>query len=132
MSLAIHATGGPRAAIRGESYLERVLKLVPAEVVTFYTLALSILASPGWKGWPLVLFTVGTILVPVLLYWDAARAGEAVPVAQYVVRTLAFAAWAFMVGEPSAGWFRLDPRIAPLLALLLPILGERIIARGRP
>ena len=88
MSLAV------RSHRRGdESYLERLNKLVPAEVLAPLVLVRTALGADGWPGWWTIAAAAGATLVPVILYWDAARAAALVPGAQYVVRTLVFVAW---------------------------------------
>jgi len=55
-----------------------------------------------------------------------------VSLAQYVLRTLAFLAWALVLDARLAGSLRLDSRLAAAIALLLPMVGERVIPRGSP
>ena len=71
--------------------------------------------------------TIGaTLLVPLLLWLDSHAASERVPLVQYVVRTLAFVAWAFVISQPLAP-YAISPVIPALLALLLPVIGERLL-----
>lgn len=117
---------------RDDSYLERVGKLVPIEVNALAAVALAVLGSRAWHGWSAVIVVSGAVLAPVILYWDAARNAVAVPVAQYVLRVLTFLAWALVLDAQLAGSIRLDSRLAAAIALLLPMVGERVIPRGSP
>jgi hypothetical protein len=125
MSLAIR----PR---RDDTFLERVAKLVPVEVLSLLLVPVAMLGPTAWAGWSLVSVGAGLVLVPVLLYLDAARAGARVAPLQYVVRSLVFLAWAGVLSAPFATWARIDARIAVACALLLPFVGERAISRGNP
>ena len=128
-----HAEVSMTLAIRprhDDTYLERVGKLVPIEVNTLAAVVLAVLGSRAWHGWSAVIAVSGAALAPVILYWDAARSAAAVSLAQYVLRTLAFLAWALVLDARLAAFLRLDSRLAAAIALLLPMVGERVIPRG--
>lgn len=105
--------------------LERLAKLVPADVAAVYIPAVA-LGADRWRWYPLTIAIAGTLLVPLLLKLDARSKQESVPFAQYVVRTLAFVAWAFIVSKP-LGASPDVTTIAALTGLLLPLIGERLI-----
>jgi hypothetical protein len=109
-----------------ESQLERLVKLVPADVVALYIPAIGLGTLTTWSYYALAVTIGATVLVPLLLYLDARSAKQRVPVLQYVVRTAAFILWAFVIGQPLAP-YHMDPVIPALLALVLPILGERLL-----
>lgn len=125
MTLALHAR-------RDDSYLERVGKLVPIELNALAAVALAMVGPRAWHAWSLVIAVSGVALAPVILYWDAARSAATVPAAQYVLRALGFLAWILVLDARLAGSLRIDPRLAAALALLLPIFGERVVARAAP
>lgn len=108
-----------------ETRLERLVKLVPADVAGLYIPAIGLGSLTAWPWYALAIAIGGTLLVPILLYLDA-RPDEDVPVIQYVVRTLAFVAWAFLVSQPLAPWV-INPLVPALIALVLPVIGERLI-----
>jgi hypothetical protein len=122
--------GGPPPHPIPESTLERLIKLIPADVVAIYIPALGLDRLAGWSGYRLTISIAGLVLVPLLLYFDAQAANERVPPLQYVVKTLAFVAWALLIGKPF-GEDVLNPVIPALVALVLPVLGERLL-RARP
>lgn len=108
-----------------ESDLDRVLKLIPAEVISLYITARGL--SDDTIVFPLVLFGLALALVPTILALDARRSRVPAPPLQYVLRTLAFVVWAFAVGQPLAGVGVVVPDWVPgLLVLLIPILGARL------
>lgn len=121
MSLAIR---------KRDPFFERIAKLVPIDVLSLLLVPVTMLPPGTWPGWSLLSVGGGLVLVPVLLYWDAARSATQVSALQYVIRALVFVAWAVVLSAPFAGWLRVDPRIAMANALLLPLLGERTISRG--
>jgi hypothetical protein len=109
-----------------ESLIERLVKLVPADVVAIYVPALGFDRPPTWPYYALVIAIAGTLLGPLLLFLDARSANERVPPLQYVVRTVAFVAWAFLIGDP-LGAGAVNPLLPALVALVLPIIGERLL-----
>jgi len=113
-----------------ESLIERLVKLVPADVVAIYVPAFGLQKFAQWPHYALVIAIAATLLVPLLLYLDARSAHERVPPLQYVVRTVAFVAWAFLIGDP-LGAGAVHPLLPALVALVLPIIGERLL-RARP
>jgi hypothetical protein len=113
-----------------ESTIERLIKLIPADVVAIYIPALGLDELVHWPSYRLAVSLGGLVLVPLLLYLDANAANERVPPLQYVIRTLAFAAWALLIGKPF-GEGAVNPVISALVALVLPVIGERLL-RARP
>jgi hypothetical protein len=113
-----------------ETVLERLVKLVPADVVALYVPALGFRSLISWPGYPLAVALGGTLLVPLLLFLDARSSRERVPRVQYIVRTLAFVAWTLVISDPP-GLGVMHPVIPAVIALVLPVLGERLL-RGQP
>jgi len=77
-----------------ETDLDRILKLIPTELVTFYVAAVPILCEGPWHYLPLMLFLGGTALAPLVLYFDGRNTGQAARWSQYLIRSLCFASWA--------------------------------------
>lgn len=115
-----------RAPPLNESRLERLVKLVPADVVSVYIPAIALGSLTTWRWYSLTITIAGTLLVPLLLLLDARSAKEPVPLVQYVVRTLAFVAWAFVISTP-LGTIGLSPVVPALIGLVLPLIGERLV-----
>jgi hypothetical protein len=115
-----------RPPVLAESQLERLSKLVPADVIALYIPAIGIGTFTSWPYYVLAVTLGATALVPTLLYLDARSSKERVSPTQYIVRTLAFVAWAFAIGQPLTP-YQVNPLIPALIGLLLPVLGERLI-----
>lgn len=101
-----------------DTYKDKLLKYIPAEVVTLY-LGLSAIASaapkvPEHLGW--VIFAVGVLGTPFYL-----RAYQKVTSpTQLVISTLSFLVWVFAIGGPfkDLAWYKDNQVYA---ALLLPV-----------
>lgn len=115
-----------RPPVISESQLERLVKLVPADVIALYIPAIGFGSLTAWRYYGLAVTLAATALVPLLLYLDARKDNERVHPVQYIVRTLAFVAWAFVISQPLAP-YQLNPVAPALIALALPVLGERLL-----
>ncbi len=117
-----------------ETELDRLLKLIPTEIVTLYAAILPIAPEVPWRYFPLMTFVVGLLLVPSVLALDGWATKEHAGWPQYVIRTLAFAVWALAVMWPFAPW--LDPGrsrwIIALAVPLVPFLGSRLLRVKSP
>jgi hypothetical protein len=135
MPLALARPRFGRAAHRSpippvsETDLDRILKLIPTEILALYTAAATFRAelSPYFL---LALFAGGSALVPVVLYFDGSATGLAARWPQYVLRTLSFAIWATAIAwpfgplwsSPGLHW------VLPLAVLLVPFFGALVIS----
>jgi hypothetical protein len=112
-----------------ETALDRILKLIPTEIVALYAALIAMMAEVPWAFFPLAMFVVGVALVPVVLWLDGRATGEHAKASQYVVRTLAFATWAMAVAWPFGPW--IDPGagrwLISLGVLLVPFIGELLL-----
>ncbi len=94
------AGAGAGTAGTQDDYIDRLMKLIPADTVALY-LSLDGIVRSGLKGdpalstWMWALFVVVT--VGNVLYW---RKTGVTDVVQYVVLTLAFVVWVFTIGGP--------------------------------
>lgn len=88
--------GGGAQATR-DSYLEKVVKYIPSEVVTAWMFAKSVMAVAGaGKGLLWIVFSFGVLVTAALKYKQTH-----LPL-QMAVSTGAFAVWVFALGEPLA------------------------------
>ena len=87
-----------------ETDLDRILKLIPTELLAFYAAAVPIIGEVAWSYFSFVLFVVGTSLCPLVLYLDGRSTGQPAVWQQYVIRTLAFVAWAIAIAWPFGPW----------------------------
>lgn len=112
------APGTPPPPLPPDTYRDRLLKYIPAEVVTLY-LGLCAIASaapkvPEYLGW--VIFAVGVLGTP---YYLRAYLKVTAPT-QLIISTLSFLVWVFAIGGPfkDLAWYK-DNQI--YAALLLPV-----------
>lgn len=117
-----------------DSDLDKIIKLIPAEVVSVYVTALSFGPQVSAKAFPIVLFALGLVLVPTILFLDARKAGVPVEPLQYGLRTLAFVAWAFATSDPLGEEVNVDDWrwIPGLFVLVIPVLGSRLFTDPKP
>jgi hypothetical protein len=117
-----------------ETDLDRILKLIPTELLAFYTAAVPVTAAVSWRYFPFVLFLVGAALVPLILYLDGRSTHQAARWPQYVVRTLAFVAWANAISWPFAPWASEHDVswVRSLAILLVPLVGALVLRDRSP
>lgn len=111
-----------------ETKLDRLLKLIPTEVIATYPAALALAATIAWPYYELTITALGLIAVVLVLRHDGARLEPplAPTLRQYVLRCLAFAAWTLVIGNPLAV-LGLDAAHAHVIgavgAVFIPLLG---------
>jgi hypothetical protein len=135
LSLAHPRRRGPRAVPPvAETDLDRILKLVPTELLAFYAAASPVVGEVGWRYFALALFAIELALAPVILYLDGRSTGLRARWPQYLVRTLAFAAWAIAIQWPFAPWLSGDLMAWPRSAgvLLVPLVGALSLRERTP
>ncbi len=114
------------AALAAETRLDRVLKLIPTEVITVYPAALALAAVFAWPYYEATMAVLGLIAVVLVLGRDGAKVRMKPTRHQHVVRCLAFAAWTMVLGNPLAV-FSISAEQAHLFgavgAAFIPVLG---------
>ena len=116
----------------GETDLDRIIKLIPTELVLFYAAAAPTISDVPWRHFGVVLFLAGTALAPLILFLDGRSTGRRARWPQYVVRTLTFAACAMAIAWPFDEWIAHDDlRWARSLAVLLIPFAGAIALRER-
>ena len=99
---ATRGVGGAEAAAppAADDYLDRLMKLIPADTVALY-LSLDGVIRSGLAGDPSLRTWLWVLLVVVaagnILYW---RKTGVTHVGQYIVLTVAFVVWVFTIGGP--------------------------------
>jgi hypothetical protein len=117
-----------------ETDLDRVLKLIPTEILAFYTAAVPLSAEVRWRGFPFVLFVVGLALVPFVLYVDGRNTNQDAKWPQYAIRCLAFVAWANAISTPFSLWsgnYNLS-WLRSLAVLVVPLVGGLVLREQPP
>lgn len=83
---------------RPDSYMERLLKYIPTEVVGVYLTLLGIIKTSADKlpvqTWLWVLFFIGLVGTPLYLWWVASVTKKI----QLAISTIAFLVWVFATG----------------------------------
>jgi hypothetical protein len=112
-----------------ETDLDRILKLIPTELIAFYAATVPVLSDGRWYYLPVMLFLVGTVLAPLVLYLDGRNTGQAARWPQYVVRTLSFACWAIAVRWPFSPWLSSGTVswLRSLAVLIVPFVGAVLL-----
>jgi hypothetical protein len=108
-------TAGP-TDVKPDEYSTRLIKYIPAEVVTIYVFVDGIIKNSSSSDSLLLWLTFGIILALTPLYlW---RVQKVKKWTQIVICTLSFAVWVFSLGGPFAllGWYE-----ALYGAVLLPL-----------
>jgi len=117
-----------------ETDLDRILKLIPTEVLAVYMAAVPMISQTPGRHCPLLLFLGGAALVPLVLYLDGRGTRQAARWPQYVVRMLTFAAWASAMTWPFAPWaFEQDRAwVCSLAVLIVPLVGALVLRDTLP
>lgn len=118
----------PRAAASlPESRVDRLLKLLPSEVLLFYPAVISLCGSPPLRH--LTATFLGLIAVIWSLHHDARRWRLPHDWRQYALRSLAFVAWAMVLGNPLGAWMdgAQVKQIASFLTLGIPVAGYLLL-----
>jgi hypothetical protein len=101
---------------QADEYVDRVIKLIPGEVVALYITLAGILAASGQNTSTIfwLIFIVCLIGTPLYL----SKISKVGNVVQIVISTVAFAVWVFALGGPFAtlSWY-----VPVYGALLLPV-----------
>ncbi len=129
------ATRKPLVPPVQETDLDRILKLIPTEVLALYTAIDPLTAHVSWAYFPLALFLGGVALVSLVLFLDSRAMNVRARWPQYVVRTLAFIAWALAASWPLAPWLAKNDVIwvSSPAVLVVPLVGGLVLrARSTP
>lgn len=112
-----------------ETDLDRILKLIPTEVLALYVAAKPVADQLRSSCVPLALFFVGVALVPVVLFLDSSTLNAPARWPQYIIRTLAFITWAVAISWPFEPWLAKDDSTwaTSLAVLLVPLLGGYVL-----
>lgn len=101
-----------------DEYLERLVKYVPAEMISLYVAVRGAAVDYSGVGGDWALFFGLCLLTPLYVARVTREAGKPPAWKQIVVGTAAFAIWVFAIGGPfeSAEWYS-----ATLAGILLPL-----------
>jgi hypothetical protein len=123
----------PTAPTIQETELDRILKLIPSELLLIYMAAAPAIADTSWQYCGLVLFGCCTVLAPVILYLDGRSTGQPARWPQYVIRSLTFIVCALAITWPFAGWAEPELRwLRSLSVLAVPFAGALLLRAPEP
>ena len=105
-----------------DQYKDKLLKLIPAEIVAAYLTLKSLLDSAGDANTTVLQWVVfgGLLVLTPVVYYRIYGVKEA---KQLVVTTLAFLVWAFVIGSPLDSFFMdVTGTIAPIKGILASVI----------
>ena len=108
---------------------DRILKLVPAEVIAGYTALIAIIGTISTSSLEVALpvALVACTALTVLALRNASKDRDAPPL-QYIFSLLAFWAWAFAIRDPLVPFHHATPPWIPAFAcVLIPLFGSYFI-----
>jgi len=118
------APAGPTAETAApDEWRDKVVKLIPAEVVAFYVATSAIIATIGrpdeTKWWLFGMFVIGLICTPLYLRRATRNDNPGPRPKQYVITTVAFVVWALATSAPLVA---IGLPVSPVLsAVILPV-----------
>jgi hypothetical protein len=91
-----------------DTYWDKVLKYIPAEIVAAWIFLAALIASATPPPPNLVHWIIFGVMVILTAGWIYRRTGTPVVWTQIIISTIAFAVWAFALGGPfeTIGWYR--------------------------
>ena len=108
---------------------DRILKLVPAEVIAGYTALIAIIGTISTSSLEVALpvALVACTALTLLALRNASKDRDAPPL-QYIFSLLAFLAWAFAIRDPLVPFGHATPSWIPAFAcVLIPLFGSYFI-----
>lgn len=106
----VHAVAVDDKDARFRFYLDRLVKMIPAEVVTLYTAGIGFI--PHDQKWWLIVWTLFCLLMVIVVRTYGTRdpnapdGPQSVQVGVVIASTIAFVIWAYTLGGPfvALGW----------------------------
>jgi hypothetical protein len=106
-----------------ETDLDRIVRLIPIEVLTVYAAVVAVAAPPA--PFALAWFVIALALVAVVLWLDGRATGARAGRGQYLVRTATFVAWAAVLDRTSV---TIEVRrLAAIAVVVIPLAGGIVI-----
>lgn len=106
-----------------DSYLDKLIKYIPSEVVALYLSLDAICRSApteGWLRWPILI--LGVVMTPLYLW----RVQSVTKIIQLVVSTLSFVVWTVALGGPfiELSWYKpiYGALLLPIFTFLVPLI----------
>ena len=108
----------PREVNDTQAYQDKIVKLIPTELVGAYMVLAGIIPASSAKVGTLVVSIALLILTPLYLW----RISKVTNVVQLVVTTISFAVWVYSLGGPFAAWGIYQSYIASIVLILWTLI----------
>jgi len=112
---------------QGDSYLTRLIKYIPAEIIAIYVIVEGFIRPGGQlhdisqqTHW--LIFAGFLIATPVYTYFATRQKGASPATGQIIISIFSFAAWAFALGGPFENLDFYQKNGAIISAVLLPVV----------
>jgi len=103
---------------KDQKYKDRLLKLIPSEIVAAYIVLAGIIPITSAKWGLLIVSVVLLILVPLYLW----RIQDVKRLVQIVVTTISFVVWIYSIGGPFLYWGIYEKWIASVVLILWTLI----------
>ncbi len=114
-----------------DNYLTKLLKLIPAEIITLYITLSTILDSSKdtTKGIEFAVFFIVLLLTPIYIYLITKDKNKKTPWKQIIVSTFSFLVWVFALGGPFIyfKWYKklYGALLLPIYTFLIPLIFKK-------
>ena len=97
-----------------QNYKDRLLKLIPSEIIAAYMVISGIIPEDSAQWGTLITSVILLILVPLYLR----RTQNVQSTSQLIVTTISFAVWVYTIGGPFKAWGLYQPWIGSVILVL--------------
>lgn len=108
----------PREVNDTQAFQDKIVKLIPTEIVGAYMVLAGIVPASSAKVGTLVISIILLILTPLYLR----KISKVTNVSQLVVTTISFAVWVYSLGGPFAAWGIYESYIASIVLILWTLI----------
>ena len=125
----MEAVGGEEV----DTYFDRVVKYIPADIVAAWTAGAGLIAAAGasvnTKMLLWLVFVVELILTPLWILKRTAKSGRPPAVTQSIIGTIAFFVWVFALGGPFVHLSFYQPVYGSLLLIFYTLIVALIVPK---
>jgi hypothetical protein len=114
----------PREVNDTQSFQDKVVKLIPTEIVGAYMVLAGIIPAGSTKIGTLIVSAVLLVLTPLYLL----RVSKVTNVSQLVVTSISFIVWVYSLGGPFAAWGIYQPYIASIVLILWTLVIPLVVS----
>ena len=114
----------PREVNDTQSFQDKVVKLIPTEIVGAYMVLAGIIPASSAKVGTLIVSAVLLVLTPLYLL----RISKVTNVVQLAVTSASFVVWVYSLGGPFAAWGIYQPYIASIVLILWTLVIPLVVS----